>query len=311
MTGEQKTQGHPLFHTPIVPYIREAGFAVRRPWCTPERRLLDYLFLYIQEGQCHVRVEEVTYHCKAGDFCLIQPNDRLTLEGITDTITPFAHMDIFYQPTREQSFPTRPGQLDLSAFRHLLQPRLNDCTGIHIPVKFVPAQPAVFRDTLLKMIGVWEQGDIVSLLEAQQAATELVLMLLKQQHFPHRQGLQEPQSLNWITSYLSLHLAEPLSVAAMARRAHLSPSRFSAIFRQHFGMPPHRYLLHLRIQHAQELLRTRSLTLQQIASYCGFADVHHFAKAFKRLTGKTPRRVGENYVSDNITSLPENLAGEN
>jgi AraC-like DNA-binding protein len=278
-----------LFDRPIVPFIRQSEFAVRKPWpASPARRLLDYLIKYVQEGHCIVRVSGVAYHLYEGDFCLVQPNEIVTLEGPTNTITPYAHLDIFYNPLREHSFPTRPGQVDISSFRHLIQPRLNDCNGIYIPVKFVPSQPARFRETLLRMVGVWQNRDMLSQLEAQLLATELVLMLLTD--FGHLQSLAlpEPYALNWVTSYLSLHLSEPISVADMAERAHLSVSRFSALFRQQFGCPPHQYLLHLRIHHAQHLLSTGEFTLRQIAVYCGFADVPHFSKAFKRVTGRPP-----------------------
>jgi AraC-like DNA-binding protein len=178
--------------------------------------------------------------------------------------------------------------VDISTFRHLLQPRLNDCGGIDIPVKFIPSQPARFRETLLKMVGVWQNRDVLSQLEAQLLATELVLMLLKDFGHLEALALPAPYSLNWVTSYLSFHLSEPISVADMAERAHLSVSRFSALFRQQFGCPPHQYLLHLRIYHAQHLLATGEHTLRQIAEYCGFADVPHFSKAFKKVTGRPP-----------------------
>jgi transcriptional regulator GlxA family with amidase domain len=46
--------------------------------------------------------------------------------------------------------------------------------------------------------------------------------------------------------------------------------------------------LRLRIAHAQELLRTTDPPQCDIAAYCGFADVHHFSKAFKRITRLSP-----------------------
>jgi transcriptional regulator GlxA family with amidase domain len=53
-------------------------------------------------------------------------------------------------------------------------------------------------------------------------------------------------------------------------------------------MAPHRYLTHLLIAHAEELLRHSDATLATIARYCGFADVHHFSKTFKLHTALTP-----------------------
>lgn len=273
---------------PIVPFIRESDFAVRKPWHVPARRLLDYLLIYVQEGHCLIHADGRDYHFRGGEFCLLQPNTVHTLRGMTNTITPFAHLDIFYNPERDKSFPTRAGQIDLSDYRHLMQPRLNDIHGIEVPVKFTPKQPIKFRDTLLAMVQSWQRRDPVSQYAAQVLASELVLMLLQDHTKEQAQPSSAPQFMNWITSYFSFRLAEPLSVADMARRANLSPSRFSAVFKRHFGMPPHQYLLRLRVKHAQELLRTTGLTLQEIAGYCGFADVHHFSKSFKKIAGQSP-----------------------
>ena len=46
--------------------------------------------------------------------------------------------------------------------------------------------------------------------------------------------------------------------------------------------------LRLRIEQAQELLRTTDLPQRDIAEYYGFADIHHFSKAFKRITRLPP-----------------------
>ncbi|WNR42733.1 AraC family transcriptional regulator [Paenibacillus roseipurpureus] len=275
---------------PIVPYIRESDYAVRQPgWTVPNRKLLDYLLIYIQEGTCEFEIDGVTYTCVEGEFCLIQPNVLCSLKGITRTITPFAHFDLFYQVEREHSFPTKPGLIDLSEYQHLIQPRLNDFTNISIPVKFRLHHNSSYKESLLKMIGLWQNGDVISQLEANHLLEEMILGLLKEfSDLQQEDKSVRPQSLNWITSYFSIHLSEPLSLQDMAKRARLSPSRFSALFKNKFGVSPHQYFLHLRIQHAQELLKQGDYTMEDITQFCGFTDVPHFANAFKRITGLTP-----------------------
>src|SRR5690554_4257097 len=111
---------------PITPYIREAGYDKRGPWYIPKRKLLDYLLVYVEEGECLFQVGDREYSFSKGEFCLVQPNEVVVLSGTTQTITPFVHLDLFYNPEREASFPTKPGQMDISGFSHLIQPRLND-----------------------------------------------------------------------------------------------------------------------------------------------------------------------------------------
>jgi AraC-like DNA-binding protein len=277
-----------MFPGPVVPYIREADFAIRGPWYTPPRRLLDYLLLYVQEGECQVEVEGEELLLGSGDFCLIQSNTLHSLRGLTETITPYVHLDIFYNPRREEGFPTRGGQVSLRSHSHLIQPRLSDLDWIDVPVRLQPRHPAQFRATLLKMVEEWQNGDLLSRLEANHLAMTLLLSILKQYGRAPTDTSRQSHSLNWVSSYLSFHIGEPLSVADMARRANLSPSRFGVVFRRHFGLSPHQYFLRLRIEHAQELLRTTDLPQRDIAEYCGFADVHHFSKAFKRITRLPP-----------------------
>jgi hypothetical protein len=204
---------------PVIPYIREAGYDKRGPWYLPERKLLDYLLVYIEEGECLFQVDGQEYTLSKGDFCFIQPDEHTSLKGTTQTITPFVHMDVFFNSHREDSFPTKPGQVDLQAFSHLLQPRLNDIKGIHIPVRFIPERPQHFLNLLVRMIGLWESQSAVGLLEAQNIGSEIVLLLLRQfSDFP--MSIQhKPQVFHWITSYFFFHLSDPISVDDMAARA--------------------------------------------------------------------------------------------
>ncbi|RAP75604.1 AraC family transcriptional regulator [Paenibacillus montanisoli] len=273
---------------PIVPYIRESDYAVRRPWMYSARRLLDYLLVYFQEGDCLFHVDGVPYEFRPGDFCLIQPRSLNVLEGRTNTITPFAHMDLFYDASREERFPTRNGMIDLEPYEHLIQPRLNDFHGISIPVRLRPKHPLALRDKFLEMVECWQHRDPLMQLRAQSLGTEVILAILEDHTDLKQTEKAAPQRMNWITSFLSLNLAEPLSISEMAARANLSPSRFSAKFKEQLGVSPHKYLLQLRIRHAQELLTGSKHTIEDIADYCGFADVHHFTKAFKKEVGTAP-----------------------
>ncbi|WP_176705998.1 AraC family transcriptional regulator [Paenibacillus hemerocallicola] len=273
--------------SPLVPYMRQADFAVRYPYKHGERRLLDYLLIYVQEGSFHLHVEGKEYKLRNGDFGLVQPGDLHAFEGATNTITPFAHLDLFYNPQRQDSFPTKPGQVALGDYAHLMQPRLNDYDDVQVPVQFYPSDATHFRDTFLRAIALWMEQTPLARLEVQQLMTEVVLMLLqsygKGGHAPADAG-----QLNWVTSYCSLRLSERLTVEQLAHQAKLSPSRFTARFRQTFGQSPYQYVLRMRVQHARELLAGSTSTLPQIADLCGFTDIHHFSKAFKKSTGVTP-----------------------
>lgn len=277
-----------MFPQPVVPFIREAGVSVRPPWRTPNRRLLDYLLLSVDEGECEVEADGARCSLRPGEICLIQPDTLHALRGITATITPYLHIDVYFNPCREQGFPTKGGQVDLVPFRHLQQPRLDGLGWLPVPIKLDLAHPLEFRSTLNRAIQLWLEATPISRLEADHLAGELLLKIIKRYNQQAMAASRPRHPLDWVPAYLAAHLAEPLSVADLAQRAALSPSRVSALFRARFGLPPHQYLLRARVEYAQELLRGTTLPVRDIAESCGFADIPHFSRTFKRLTGATP-----------------------
>ncbi len=273
----------------IAPYLREAEEPLREPYVVGARRLLDYLLIYMQEGQFVMYAEGREYVVKPGEFCLIQPQVLHSFTGLTDTITPYIHFDVFYRENRKDSFPTKQGQTDLTSYEELVQPILNEFDDVTIPVVFKPAKSVVCRDLLLKAIRQWLQGDTLRRLEASNLVAQLIWYLLEEYsslHTPREDRTGD--FLSWIHSYMSLHLAESLSISKMAKRARCSPSRFSMIFRNHFGLSPHQYVMQMRIDHARDMLVNSELSMVQIATYCGFSDIHHFSKIFKQRTQATP-----------------------
>jgi AraC-like DNA-binding protein len=253
----------------------------------PNRRLLDYLLVGVEAGVVTLTVEGTAHELVPGDFALIQPRELHNFDARVSTTTPYMHLDVFYNARRGESFAIPGGRIDLTGYEHLVQPRLNDLPGIHIPTRFLPSDAKRFREAFLHTVTLAQSGDPVDMLEAQAKATELIALIWRDFTTPAREA-RPASSLHWMTSYMSLRLGEQMTVDDLAARAHLSPSRFAAVFRLQFGTSPHAYLTSLRIEHACSLLATTDATQAEIARLCGFADVPHFSKSFRRATGSTP-----------------------
>ena len=82
--------------------------------------------------------------------------------------------------------------------------------------------------------------------------------------------------------------AERVTVAEMARAAHLSPAHFSRVFRQTFGESPHQYLLTRRLERAATLLRTTDWTVARICTAVGIQSQPTFTTSFRTHFGRTP-----------------------
>lgn len=91
-------------------------------------------------------------------------------------------------------------------------------------------------------------------------------------------------------SYISLHYTENIDAEECAELFNLSRSRFMHLFKDEFGVPPHNYMLNLRLEHAVELLRYSSLSISEVASQCGFSDAYYFTRLFTKNYGVSPTK---------------------
>ena len=97
--------------------------------------------------------------------------------------------------------------------------------------------------------------------------------------------------LERLRDYVMAHLDEPIEVAALADLAGRSPYHFSRVFSRSVGISPHRYVVHLRLQRAIELIRDGRSSLAEIAARTGFADQSHLSRWVRRVHGVTLTQV--------------------
>ena len=94
-------------------------------------------------------------------------------------------------------------------------------------------------------------------------------------------GMLSSDALKRIKEYVD----EPIEVAALAGIAARSPFHFTRLFTQAVGLTPHRYVIHLRLRRAVELVRDGRLGLAEIAACTGFADQSHLSRWVRRVHG--------------------------
>jgi len=100
---------------------------------------------------------------------------------------------------------------------------------------------------------------------------------------------ERERRLRALKLHIDTHTAAPLSLADMARRAGMSVSHLSAIFKATYGESPVAYHISRRIDEAKHLLAQRGLSVSEVAEHTGYPDLPSFSRMFKRIARLSPR----------------------
>ncbi|HSZ40966.1 MAG TPA: helix-turn-helix domain-containing protein [Trebonia sp.] len=122
---------------------------------------------------------------------------------------------------------------------------------------------------------------------------------------PHRDGgqaqlLERPvpppaESLAATCDWALEHLAEPLTVADLARHAGWAPRTFARRFVAESGMAPLRWLTAARVREARRLLEISDLTVDEVAARSGLGSAATLRVHLARDAGTTPTAYRATY----------------
>jgi AraC-like DNA-binding protein len=100
----------------------------------------------------------------------------------------------------------------------------------------------------------------------------------------------EPKNrrISAIHEYLMKNYREEINLHNLALLVHLSPGSLCRYFKSITGLTVIEYLNKIKVEYACRLLRSENLSITDISYDCGFRNLSHFNKQFKKITGKTP-----------------------
>ena len=110
-----------------------------------------------------------------------------------------------------------------------------------------------------------------------------------------RCGISQPnctentaEKIQKVAQYIGQNFRLPITLHDAAQMACLEDTYFSKQFKALTGFGFLDYLTQIRLQEAQRLLRTTSLSLSDISEMCGFSGSNYFGDVFRRYTGISP-----------------------
>jgi len=90
-------------------------------------------------------------------------------------------------------------------------------------------------------------------------------------------------------NYIHESYNDEVSLHILSEEMSLNKYTLIKIFKEYYDLPPHQYLVNLKIEKAKKLLLEHK-SCTEVAYLSGFFDQSHFIRHFKRIVGVTPKR---------------------
>ena len=214
----------------------------------------------------------------------------------------------FYQADRSSCILTKPGQLQSvikpyhGYYLNIVtqDPELCDMLD-HLPNEFTLWNMSELVKLIHQMLAIEDRVSLVNRMLLQSLACRILALLYQYRSNPEHGDsnvLQHQKTLLMADKYIRDHLAEDLSLAALAKLCNMDPTYFHKLYTAAFGRTPAQRILGFRIAAAKTGLLESKVSLGELAARCGFSSQTYFCYKFKQVTELTPMQYRSQMLSN-------------
>lgn len=218
---------------------------------------------YVVNGEAEYKIGSETYNVKKGDLICIPKNTYRAASTLPDNPIESYAANFF--------------------LRNLAGKELTLPIPVISHIGIIPEIISLFH----KLSDTWVQKDFGYMLKVRGLLClilhELLALLLDGNHSIHG----DPRIKSSIR-YINLHYAEPLSIEIMSEQFHLHPVYYGSLFRETMNMTFRQYLISVRLNYAENMLKSGEYSIGEVALQCGFSDIFYFSRLFKERKGIPP-----------------------
>lgn len=149
----------------------------------------------------------------------------------------------------------------------------------------MPRIAAAFEEVYRYVLGGYTDPDLLGL---STAMARLFGLCRYYQRSPNVRRRETEERVLAAIRLMHENVGRPLRLEECARRTGWSPSHFSMVFKRQVNIAPMEFFARLKTTRACELLKTTSLTIEEVASELGFEDSFYFSRFFKKHHNLSP-----------------------
>ena len=249
------------------------------------------------EGETVVIRDLTQYMLSPGQILLIQPSVghdiSIFQKGSSAFVVSFTcNNSDHLRPLRDAVIQADEPQLEL--FQNMiveLNATFEHSTGERGPLhlfQFIPSEESPLGAE--QMICCYMEQLLISLL---RSVTMNKGQVVRTGQF--REAIQS-YLVDQVTTYITEHMGERLTVEQIAAHFHYSRARLSTIYKQYTGLGINEMITYRRIKQAKVMLVEQRKPVAQIAEELGFSSPQYFSHKFAEIVGVPPSKFVQTQI---------------
>lgn len=280
---------------------------------------IDNVFTYIAAGSADFILEGVHYSLHTGNAIIIPPYmTHVILSNGPDPLVQYImHFDFF--ETEEGKKLVHKDVLE-EAEKHIAVSEKENVLQNGIIISEIPEterNPLIARYlNLAREFKGREPGR--QLMMKAECMGLLAVTLRNCIEIDVRPGTPGRKTKSWVhienamEYILSRKLTDRLDNESIAAAIGVSPNYLTKVFQEYLGISLHKYIINVRVEHAQQLLLSGKINITEVANLTGFSSIHVFSKSFKNILGISPSQfldevANKEHIAENMSEIMELL----
>lgn len=241
-------------------YIEEFGCGECTPGYIFGETRKNYLLQFVFDGIAHVTVGNTKFSVHKGEAFLLPPNIPHSYEA--DAVVSTKRAWISWSGEYAAELATKFVQLSCP---------------YHIAVSSLSAVTEGFD-----RLQCARDRSAASIVSIYAAFYDIIARCTKAEHGLFGTQSEENVFVNDMIHWIEMHMHEPITVVDLSRRFGYDVSSIFRKFKKQVGLSPKEYIIQQRIALAKGLICQTDLSLDEVATRCGYLDKNTLNKLFIR-----------------------------
>lgn len=264
-------------------YVQEVGdFRTSAPYFTERENLNSFLIIYTLHGKGLLKYKGTQYHLHPGSTAYIDCMDYHYYECLKNQSWEFLWLHF-------------NGSTALGYYEEFMH------SNFHI---IESLDPFFMESTMRRILSLTQRKNLHSEILSSCLITDLLTQILIENDTENLGLSFMPDYLKYAVKEIDKHFQEHLTLDLLSSKTGISKYHLAREFKKYIGLPPNEYLIVTRLNHSKTLLKYGDLPIEEIAFSCGFHQVSHFIKQFKKREGCTPLQYRKDWRNDTPVKPP-------